>query len=363
MNIIDLDALITVLDPEGRGARRHADEVAVAIRAQVGHLSAAEVPELVADIIRRGAAEGRWTPARNTTVLRGRTTLPKTVTIPAARPQAGQLKPVRVPLRDELAGWAATLRLSATQRELVLAVNDWLRRTNGGDVPIAAAAERAYELIRDEKAFDSTPPRGGVQLWGPGRLTFQLLRCERIPTPLTWEAVIPAVPGPGPIVCVENHATFRTMLRYLRDQPHPRWAAVAWVQGRNTAPIEALLSLPFPVTRLDYLGDLDAAGLAIAAKACAIAKTVGVPAGPAAPLWELLIDQPSRAGREVCDADARKLTAWLPEQIRERAASLLRSGKVIPQEVLRYDVLATLDLRTSSSPWMRPFARARGMPR
>jgi hypothetical protein len=143
-------------------------------------------------------------------------------------------------------------------------VNDWLRRTNGGNVPIAAAAERAYELIRDEKAFDSTPPRGGAQLWGPGRLTFQLLRCERIPTPLTWESVTPTVPGSAPIVCVENHATFRTLLRFLRAHPHPPWTAVAWVQGRNTAPLESLPSLPFPVTRLDYLGDLDAAGLAIA---------------------------------------------------------------------------------------------------
>lgn len=345
MTTIDLDKLVTLLDPEGRGGRRHVDDIAVAIRSQDPHLAAAEVPELVADTIQRGTTEGRWRPARSTTVMRGRITLPKTVTIPATRPPAGQLMPVGVPLRDELATWAATLRLSAAQRELLLAVNDWLRRTSGGDVPVAAAAERAYELIRDEKAFDSTPPRGGAQLWGPGRLTFQLLRCERIPTPLTWEPVLPAVPGPGPIVCVENHATFRTMLRYLRDRPRPPWTAVAWVQGRNTAPLESLPQLPFPVTRLDYLGDLDAAGLAIATTACATAETAGIPAGPAAPLWRLLIDQPPRAGGNVPDAEASKLTAWLPEQIREQAASLLRSGKAIPQEVLRYDVLASLELR------------------
>jgi hypothetical protein len=343
MTTIDLDALITALDPEGRGGRRHADDVAVAIRGQAPHLTAAEVPELVADTVRRGVAEGRWTPARNTTVLRGRTALPKTVTIPATGRPAGQLTPVGVPLRDELAGWAATLRLSASQRELLLAVNDWLRRTNGGDVPVAAAAERAYELIRDEKAFDATPPRGGARLWGPGRLTFQLLRCERIPTPLTWEPVTPTMPGPAPIVCVENHATFRTLLRFLRAHPRPPWTAVAWVQGRNTAPLESLPSLPFPVTHLDYLGDLDVAGLAIAATACAITETVGIPAGPAVPLWALLIDQPPRLDRKVPDVDARRLTAWLPAEIRERAAELLRSGKAIPQEAVRYDVLASLD--------------------
>jgi hypothetical protein len=339
MTAIDLDALTTAMDPEGRGGRRHADDIAAAIRAQAPHLPADEVPQLVAATIRRGAAEGRWIPAKNT-VLRGQITLPKTVAIPATRPSPGQLVPVGVPLRDELAGWAATLRLSSTQRDLLLAVNDWLRRTSGGDVPVAAAAERAYELIRDEKAFDSTPPRGGAQLWGPGRLTFQLLRCERPSTPLTWEAVTLAVPRAGTILCVENHATFRTMLRYLRSQPQLRWAAVAWVQGRNTAPLESLPSLPFPVTRLDYLGDLDAAGLDIAATACEIAQAAGIPAGPAAPLWALLIDQPSRENRRVSDADACRLTTWLPAEIREPAAQLLRSGYAIPQEALRYDILS-----------------------
>lgn len=339
MTTIDLDALIFALDPEGRGRRRHADEVAVAIRAQAPHLPAAEIPVLVAETIRRGEAEGRWIAARTTTVLRGRTALPKTVTIPAARLPAARLAPAGVPLRDELAGWAATLRLSPAQRELLLAVNDWLRRTNGGDVPVAAVAERAYEIIGDEKAFDSRPPRGGAQLWGPGRLTFQLLRCERVPTPLTWEAVTPAVRLPGPIVCVENHATFRTMLRFLRDRPRPRWAAVAWVQGRNTAPLESLPSLPFPVSRLDYLGDFDAAGLEIAMAACATSERTGISAGPAAPLWTLLLNQPSRPGPPVPDTDARQLTAWLPEQLRARATELLRTGKEIPQEALRYDVL------------------------
>jgi hypothetical protein len=37
----------------------------------------------------------------------------------------------------------------------------------------------------------------------------------------------------GPIVCVENDATFRTLLRFLPAHPHPPWTAVAWVQGRN----------------------------------------------------------------------------------------------------------------------------------
>ena len=47
-------------------------------------------------------------------------------------------------------------------------------------------------------------------------------------------------------------------------------------------PLESLPDLPFTVTRLDYLGDLDPAGLAIAATACATAERVGIAAQPAA---------------------------------------------------------------------------------
>jgi hypothetical protein len=95
------------------------------------------------------------------------------------------------------------------------------------------------------------------------------------------------------------------------------------------------------VTRLDYLGDLDPPGLTIAATACAIAERSGIAAQPAAALWELLLSQPSRPGNHpVSQADARKLAEWLPVSLRERASVLLGSGQVIPQEALRFDVLA-----------------------
>jgi hypothetical protein len=138
---------------------------------------------------------------------------------------------------------------------------------------------------------------------------------------------------------VENHATFRTLLRLLREHEQPQWLAVAWVQGRNTAPLESLITLPFSVTRLDYLGDLDAAGLAIAASACTVAESTGVPAGPATQLWELLVTRPSRPGRPTSEKHADQLVQWLPPSVRETARNLLIAGEVIPQEALRYDLL------------------------
>jgi hypothetical protein len=338
MTHIDLDALTAVLDPEHRGGRRHVDEVAAAIRDLADHLEPSTVPELVLTIIQRGEQESRWSTAR-ATVLRGRTVLPKSILLPRDTPANHTLRPVGVPLRREL-DWATTLPLSSSQRELLLAVNAWLRRTNGGKVPVVAAAERAYELLADEKAFDPSPPRGGSTLWRDDRLTFAFLRCERIPTPLTWEPVTSAIGHAGPIVCVENHATFRTLLRVVREQEHPQWLAVAWVQGRNTAPLESLPMLPFSVTRLDYLGDLDAAGLAIAASACAITESIGIPAGPAVRLWEVLVNRKSRAARTPTnEQQADRLVQWLPLSVREKARTLLVSGRVVPQEALRYDFL------------------------
>ncbi|WP_327744108.1 hypothetical protein OHO28_22180 [Streptomyces europaeiscabiei] len=339
MSHVDLAALIAALDPDGRGGRRHTDDVAAAIGVQNPGIEASALPEVVHDTIKRGEREGLWSASRTTTVRRGRTVLPKAVTLLGVARPADKLLRVGVPLRSELADWAATLRLSATQRQLLVAVNDWLRRTNGGKVPVVSVAERAYELLLDEKAFDTNPPRGGSTLWAPDRLTFELLRCERLPTPLVWEPVTSEIGQSGAVVCVENHAAFRTLLRVLRARTVPPWAAVAWVQGRNTAPLESLAALPFPVTRLDYLGDLDAAGLQIATTACATAERAGIPSGPAERLWALLVTQPPRPDRPTSEAKARELVAWLPAPVRDQARNLLVTGQAVPQEALRFDVL------------------------
>ncbi|RAS64780.1 hypothetical protein C8D87_105273 [Lentzea atacamensis] len=342
MRNVDLDAVVATLDPDGRGGRRGVEAVSLAVQAIAPDVEAAAVAELVRETIDRGEREGRWSASRTATVLSGVTVLPKSVLLPRRKEPPERRRTIDTPLRHELSTWATGLLLSVAQREVLLAVNEWLRRTNGGKVPVIATAERAYEVLGDEKAFDSSPPRGGTTLWQSNRLTFGLLRCERVPTPLTWEPVSLSATGAGRIVCVENHATFRTLLRVLRESPSSPWAAVAWVQGRNTAPLESLPSLPFSVTRLDYLGDLDAAGLEIAFTACATAENVGVRAGPACRLWELLIDRSSRPGRAVDVTHAKRLVGWLPQEVRGKAFDLLTEGRVIPQEALRYDLLRTL---------------------
>jgi hypothetical protein len=338
MTMVDLDALVLALDPEGRGGRRDIDAFATELRKLAPGAGPGDVPELVRATLERGREAGLWSVAK-ATVRRGRSVLPKSVQLIRAVQAGDQRRPVGVPLRPELADWATSLDLLSGQRTVLLAVNDWLRRTNGGQVAVIPAAERAYELLGNEKAFDSTPPVGGETLWRPGRLNFGLLRCVRVPTPLTWEPAVSVVGPPGALVCVENHATFRSLLRVLRGRTTPRWVAVAWIQGRNTAPLESVADLPFRVTRFDYLGDLDAPGLEIAATACATVSRFGIPAAPAETLWRLLADRPSRPGAAVAPGRARGLAEWLPEAVRDRSVALLTDGRAIPQEALRFDLI------------------------
>ncbi|MFE7115526.1 hypothetical protein ACFU99_08900 [Streptomyces sp. NPDC057654] len=341
---IDLDQLTAVLDPDQRGGRRRTDDFAAAVHSLVRHTEPADVPDLILETIRRGEQEGRWKATRTVTVQRGRATLPSAITLTAPARTVDALLAITEPLRPEIACWAQGLRLNTYQRRIVVAANEWRKQTDGGRVPLATTNERAYELLGDEKAFSGWPPRGGATIWRSDRLNFDLLRCERVPTALVWEPVTEIPQGPAPMVCVENHSTYRTLLKVLRARTPASWAAVAWVQGHNTTPLGAIPALPFPVMRLDYMGDLDSTGLKIAATVCAIVHDAGIEAGPAQRLWALLLDQPSGAGRRVGAQEARAVSAWLPEGLREPARRLLIAGRRIPQEALRTELLLHVPL-------------------
>jgi hypothetical protein len=106
-------------------------------------------------------------------------------------------------------------------------------------------------------------------------------------------------------------------MRFLRTHSRPRWAAVAWVQGRNTAPIESLPCLPFPVTRMDYLGDF---GFGLGAVVVELAKR----------LW-----MRARKTLPAINATAVQLLAYFTELAAKRRA--------VPRDDLLSDLLAVSD--------------------
>jgi hypothetical protein len=285
----------------------------------------------LAELLTQAADAGLLRPSQRVDRA-GLPMLPAFVTLPPEPSRDEPLSPTMI-LRDELA-WARDGRFSAEQRRMLEAVNRWLR-DGGSTRPVVPAEERSLELFDDEKAI--VRRAGGDGLWGRGRLTLELLRCERMATPLVWEPC-----GTGRrLLIVENQATFLSTLRVLRETADHDYGGVSWGQGKMApSRIGYATRLPFPVAAVDYFGDLDLAGLDTARSACTAAQQAGLSAGPQVALWELLLGCRTVAGAPVSATQASDAAAWLPAKLRGNAIAVLTSGKRIPQERLGYERLA-----------------------
>jgi hypothetical protein len=262
--------------------------------------------------------------------------LPTRVTLSAAAPQPGAAVLARATAwRPELA-WAASARLTTAQVHALTAVNTWLR-DRGRDTDRSPLRERSLEVFSHEKTFDRLL---GTGLFGPGRLTLELLRTFRAHPPL------PAVHiGTGDVLLVaENADTFATLLECARRDPQ----GVGWIAwgagGAFEASVRSVGDLDPAVTEIRYFGDLDYDGLRIPANACATARTEGLPPLlPAVTLYrQLLASQVRQGGQpQVDDAARQALTGWLggvgtadSSQVARQVADLLRDGQRVPQEAL-----------------------------
>jgi len=131
-------------------------------------------------------------------------------------------------------------------------------------------------VLGDEKALDALSKS---VLFGDGRLSFDLLRCQRIPPPLPVAAV-----GDGPdVLNVENSDPYWYAVDQLRAHPGHPIGAVVWGSG-DTFPtqvpalgIDVAGRGPITGTAL-YRGDLDPKGVRIAADAASAAAALGVAA-------------------------------------------------------------------------------------
>ena len=315
------------------------------------HRRQPQVPQLVRDTIAAWRANsGRWTasPHRHRAAAASADAaqgldrcLP---TRRASRTRTG-CSPVGVPLRDELASVGRRRsRLShGPTTSSLLAVNDWLRRTDGGDVPAGRGRGASLRAPpRREGLRLLTPPRGGCRiLWGPGRADLRVYRAATAPRhrshgspprpPLGAAGTDRLrgeprhVPHPAAHTSREQRIPSGSPSRGSRAATPPRWRRYEPSRSPSLASTTSATSIP--------------AGLAIAATACAVAESVGTPAQPAEQLWELLVQQPHRPGPTVAEAEARRLVKWLPASIRYDALALFTGGRRVPQEALRMELL------------------------
>jgi hypothetical protein len=191
------------------------------------------------------------------------------------------------------------------------------------------------EIFGAEKALDAL---ARTTLFGPGRLTYELLACVRYPAPLPGVCV-----GDGPdVLVVENSDPYWAAVEVLRAREAGRVGIVVWGCGR---------SFPSQVTSLAvdvagrgpvhgttwYWGDLDPVGVDIAVAAAAAGGSA-VDVQPARGLWA------SFAACPITDAGAYRWTdagrEWLGPQLWDDLSAARTAGGRVAQEAVSLDVLA-----------------------
>jgi hypothetical protein len=235
-------------------------------------------------------------------------------------------------------GWAADLeaegRLGVPDRRFLGQVNAWLFRR--GDL-VVPQRERSLDICGDEKAIDAvvfTP------LFGPGRLSYEMLRCEPC-----WPPVHQEILGPGGWLLVENWTTFRTLTAAARRGGWP--GRLIWGAGNQVSTRLTSLAAVEPAPgRLAYFGDIDTHGFRTARMAAGKATTLGLgELVPAAALYRACHEAGTpRPTRHRADDDLTRWTrGWLPDELGEDVVRLIAAGGRVVQETVGVELLATMD--------------------
>jgi hypothetical protein len=210
---------------------------------------------------------------------------------------------------------------------------------------------RSLQLTGDEKMLASLAT---TSLFGPSRLTLELLACLPDALPLAWEAV-----GDGDrMVIFENAGPFAVARRVLGELATPPYDLIAYGGGRSVlAALGHIKTIGRRVGSIYYVGDLDYAGLDIAWSARRCCIELGLPRPhPASELHMGMLSAAEAFGHpqgwpareHFSNANLRILDVLSPEA-RERVEAILIAGRRIPEEVLGPDELRSAWLSCQAS--------------
>ena len=268
--------------------------------------------------------------------------LPRVVRIVASTQPARRVGTARgIAWRPELA-WATTVTLTPQQQNDLLRINDWLSL----ELPrvIVPPRERSLQLFGAGRE-DRLHELARSELFGSGRLSWDLLACAPVPPPLVWSPV-----GAGStLLVVSRHETFASVRRTLVEAPRSSIGLVAHGAGAYFA--SAVLftrMLDRPIERILYFGDLDAADLRTPMRAQRQARQEGLPdVEPATALYELLLRYGHPAATTpLAVGDARNLAAWISPPLRAEVTGLLVGGMRLAQEWVGYERLIDAQIWT-----------------
>jgi hypothetical protein len=264
--------------------------------------------------------------------------LPRSVTVPAARPGLRPRPWVNFPWCPQL-GWVASLpTLPQPRYDDLVAINSWLVATKGGQALEVPMRYRSVELFGDEKRLETIMR---TNLFGDSRLSLTLLACARIPPPLAAARV-----GDGPDVLVmENSDPYWAAVRTLKANTPHTVGVVAWGAGKSfpsqvpTLAVDIAGYGPSQGT-VWYWGDMDPDGLAIAVEAAKVSTAIdGPPIRPAARLWAAMADSPVQSAGSI-DWPATAGQQWLGAELYDRLDVVRRARGRVAQESVPANLIA-----------------------
>jgi hypothetical protein len=240
----------------------------------------------------------------------------------------------RDPWHPRLA-WVPTLtRLTTEQVAFLRRVHQGL--VDGWFETPAPLRYRSLQLTYDDKRLEDYMK--SPVLFGAGRLSPDLLAFYTPVLPLAWERVGPG----GHVLAFENKEPFYVARSVLAGMSRPPFGMVAY-GGGNEFPhsVTHLATIDCRIESLNYVGDLDGAGLAIAIRARARALGAGLPELRAAPgFHRMMLNAAARFGRPDGWPPRRASVAFdraathLPPEVREDVLGLIANERRISEEVL-----------------------------
>jgi len=261
--------------------------------------------------------------------------LPRFVTVPRKEDPIATLPHV---VWHPALSWVPQARATRSQEQALRLVNRWLHHNR--DDLVVPSRERSLEIFGDEKAIDRMV---GTGLFGPNRLSLEVLRCRRVAPRFHYESC-----GPGNVLLViENSDTFDSVHSVLRDRNDHRVGFAAWGAGTGfEASVLSVRRLPRPVGEVCYFGDLDENGLRVPRNAATLAVAERLPpVRPAHGLYAALLrlGKPQCGQRKVQPDATAALVDWLCSDHRGPVRGLLESGKRIAQEAVGLAYLSRND--------------------
>jgi hypothetical protein len=278
-----------------------------------------------ADVLTFPSDRGRgWD--RNSTVV-----LPLWVTLVESEKPTSQRGWRTFPWHPALAWVVKIGSLSADQEVFMGRLQEEL--VSGGLRERAPFKYRSLQLTGSEKRLEGLL---STQLFKPGRLTLELLNCDGLGLPLTYERV-----GLEPrMIIFENAGSFLVARRVLVDARHAPYGLIAYGGGNQVLRCVDYLKEIHDLAGVDYVGDLDAKGIDIGGTfADLVSQQTRLPVLPATAVHLAMIDAARELGHPqgwptASGHQTRKLNRWLAPECAETVKNILASGNRIPEEVL-----------------------------